>query len=121
MDAAALVDAYGRSWNEPDEAVRRQLLESAWSDDGTYCDPTTMVQGRDELLAHIAGFRDAFPGGAIETTSNVDDHHGWFRFAWRMVDGEGNVAVDGFDVGSVGGDGRIDRIVGFFGPFPSVG
>jgi hypothetical protein len=38
-----------------------------------------------------------------------------------MVDGDGNVPMEGFDVGSVGDDGLIERIVGFFGPFPSVG
>jgi hypothetical protein len=121
MDAAELVEAYGQSWNEADEEVRRSLLERAWADDATYCDPTAMVRGRDELLAHIAGFRTAFAGARIETTSGVEEHHGWFRFAWKMVDGEGNSPMEGFDVGSVGGDGRIERIVGFFGPFPSVG
>src|SRR4051812_35361457 len=40
MDVAELVATYGESWNEPDEAARRKLLDAAWSDDGTYCDPT---------------------------------------------------------------------------------
>jgi hypothetical protein len=121
MDVTQLVEAYGQSWNEADEEARRKLLEDAWGDFATYCDPTAMVHGRDELLAHIAGFRSAFAGARIETTSGVEEHHGWFRFAWRMVDGDGNVPMEGFDVGSVGDDGRIERIVGFFGPFPSVG
>lgn len=121
MDARQLVETYGNAWNEPDEAARRSLLEDAWGDDAVYCDPTAMVTGREELLAHIAGFRQAFDGARIEPTSGVDEHHGWFRFAWRMVDAEGSSPMEGFDVGSVGGDGRIERIVGFFGPFPSVG
>jgi hypothetical protein len=121
MDTTQLVTAYGDAWNEPDAEARRKLLEDAWGDGATYCDPTASVAGREELLAHIAGFQEAFPGGRIVTTSGVEEHHGWFRFAWKMLDAAGDAAMEGFDVGSVGGDGRIERIVGFFGPFPSVG
>jgi hypothetical protein len=118
MDATETVTAYGDAWNEPDEAKRRALLESAWADDGTYCDPTASVAGRDALLAHIAGMREAFPGSRIETASGVESHHGWLRFAWTMVDESGATAMEGFDVGELAADGRLARIVGFFGPFP---
>ena len=121
MDVTELVTAYGNAWNEAEEGDRRRLLEQAWSDGGSYCDPTVLVNGRDELLAHIAGFREALPGARIEMTSGVEEHHGWFRFAWSLVDAGGATTAEGFDVGSLGGDGRIERIVGFFGPFPSVG
>ena len=57
MDIGAVVTAYGSSWNEPDEAARRQLLESAWADDGTYCDPTASVEGREALVAHIGAMQ----------------------------------------------------------------
>jgi hypothetical protein len=46
VDVGAVVTTYGSAWNEPDEAARRQLLESAWADHGTYCDPTANVEGR---------------------------------------------------------------------------
>jgi hypothetical protein len=118
MDVAELVATYGEAWNEPDEAARRKLLDEAWSDAGSYCDPTAAVAGREELLTHIAGMRQAFPGARIVTTSGVEEHHGWFRFSWSMVDETGAASIEGFDVGSIGADGRIDRIVGFFGPFP---
>ena len=45
MDVTQLVEAYGQSWNEAEEADRRKLLEDAWGDDATYCDPTAMVTG----------------------------------------------------------------------------
>ena len=118
MDATETVTAYGESWNEPDEAKRRALLEAAWADDGAYCDPTADVTGRDALLAHIAGFREMFPGFRIEPTSAVEEHHGWARFAWSMIDASGNTSVEGFDVCELADDGRLQRIVGFFGPFP---
>jgi hypothetical protein len=118
MDATETITTYGNSWNEPDEAARRAMLEAAWADDGAYCDPTASVVGRDELLAHIAGFREMFPGARIEPTSGVEEHHGWARFAWSMVDADGSTSIEGFDVCEFAADGRLQRIVGFFGPFP---
>lgn len=118
MDATETVTAYGSSWNEADEAKRRALLEAAWADDGVYCDPTAEARGRDALLEHIAGFRELFPGARIEPTSAVEEHHGWARFAWAMVGADGATAVEGFDVCEFAPDGRLQRIVGFFGSFP---
>jgi hypothetical protein len=62
MDVGAVVTAYGSAWNEPDEAARRQLLESAWADHGTYCDPTANAEGREALVAHIGALQVAMPG-----------------------------------------------------------
>lgn len=120
MDAAAAVAAYGATWNEADEAERRRMLEQAWADDGTYCDPTVELHGRDALLEHIAGFQASFAGARIKTTSGVEEHHGYVRFSWAMVDGSGTTVTEGFDVGQLGSDGRLKLIVGFFGPFPSA-
>jgi hypothetical protein len=120
MAVREVVAAYGAAWGEADESSRRKLLEEAWADDGVYCDPTANVEGREGLVAHIAGFHQQFPGARIDVTSGVEEHHGWLRFAWAMVDGEGATLMEGFDVGEVAQDGRLQRIVGFFGPFPSL-
>jgi hypothetical protein len=115
-----VVGAYGAAWNEPDEGSRRKLLEEAWADDGVYCDPTATVVGREALIAHIAGFREQFAGARIDIASGVDEHDGWLRFAWTMVGADGVTLLEGFDVGHLGADGRLERIVGFFGPFPPL-
>lgn len=119
MELQDAVAAYGAAWNETDGDARRKLLEEAWADEGVYCDPTGRADGRDALHAHIAGFQQQFAGSRIDTTSGADEHDGYFRFAWTMVDGDGNTLLDGFDVGHRTDDGRIDLIVGFFGPFPA--
>ncbi|HEY8739929.1 MAG TPA: hypothetical protein VIN56_05010 [Candidatus Dormibacteraeota bacterium] len=36
------------------------------------------------------------------------------------MDAEGNVTLEGFDVGELGDDGRLTKITGFFGPFPAA-
>lgn len=120
MGAGEVVTSYGAAWNEPDEDARRKLLNQGWADDGIYCDPTATVSGREALVTHIAGFHQQFPGARIEVASGVDEHDGWLRFAWTMVGADGATIMDGFDVGELAPDGRLRRIVGFFGPFPPV-
>jgi|1185.fasta_scaffold03675_3 hypothetical protein len=116
--AAEVVAAYGAAWDEQDEQARRALLERAWTDDGTYTDPTAHAEGREGLVAHIGGFHARMPGFRIVIASGVDGHGGCLRFAWQMLDPQGEVALEGLDFAEQGPDGRLKRIVGFFGPLP---
>ena len=115
-----VVDAYGKAWNEPDETERRRLLNFAWADDGTFTDPQSDVAGRDALLALIAEFHEQFVGAQITPTSSVDEHHGRVRFTWKITGADGATIMDGIDFGELAADGRLQKIVGFFGPAPAV-
>ncbi len=116
-----VVQAYGDSWNELDEAKRRVLLEQAWADDGVYTDPSADLHGREALIAHIGAFhKDGMPGVRIIPSSGVDEHHGRLRFTWRMEGADGSTIIEGIDFGELARDGRLQRIVGFFGPPPDV-
>ncbi len=119
MEPAEAVAAYGAAWNESNEGARRALLAQSWSDGGVYMDPTGRADGRDALVAHIGGFQTMMPGHTIEMTSGVDVHGNVFRFAWTMRNGN-EAVLEGMDFGELADDGRIDRIVGFFGPFPPL-
>jgi len=39
-----------------------------------------------------------------------------FRFTWKFVGGDGKTVMEGIDFGVLGPDGKLQRIVGFFGP-----
>jgi hypothetical protein len=119
MDTNEIVATYGAAWNEPDEAKRTALLESAWADDGVYQDPTGIAEGRAALIAHIGGFHQMFPGHTINLTSGVDSNGTHLRFAWNMRNGD-EVAMEGVDFVELAADGRIQRIAGFFGPLPPL-
>jgi hypothetical protein len=114
------VAAYAAAWNEQDEDARRSLLERSWADDGVYTDPTGRAEGRAALVQHIGGFHSRMPGNRIELASGIDEHQGLLRFTWRMLGADGVVLLDGMDFGELDGDGRLTRIVGFFGPFPAA-
>jgi hypothetical protein len=111
-----LVKGYSAAWNEPDAQRRRELLEKVWASDGTYTDPQSHVEGREALFEHIGGFLKSSPGARIIQSSHVDFHHGMFRFAWKFVGGDGKTVMEGIDFGALAPDGKLQRIVGFFGP-----
>lgn len=111
-----LLDTYCRAWSEPDADARRELLDRAWDEEGTYTDPMAEVTGRAALHAHIgASFAD-FPGMVITATSAVDVHHDKGRFTWQLALPDGSVPVAGTDFVQFTTEGKIRSIVGFFGP-----
>ena len=116
FDLDQVIADYCAAWGEPDVARRRELLNKSWAPDGTYTDPTVHVAGQQDLIRYISDFQQRFPGVKIVATSQADFHHGVARFTWRMVEGSGTTRVEGIDFVELAPDGRIRRIVGFFGP-----
>jgi len=111
-----VIDAYCAAWNEPDRARRREMLSAVWRAEATYTDPTAHVAGVDQLVAHIEKVLARRPGARVVRTSAVDAHHGFVRFAWRVVQADGTLLPDGIDFAEVDNDGAIRGVVGFFGP-----
>ena len=119
-DVPEVVRLYGAAWAERDDGRRSELLEGAWADDGVYTDPTAHVEGRSALAAHIGDFAERMPGHRIVISTGVDAHGAHLRFGWRMLAPDGAAVLEGMDYGELGPDGRLARIVGFFGPFPEA-
>jgi len=115
MDVSATVDAYVAAWNEQDAERRKGLLEAVFSADGTYRDPLYSVVGRDALAEHIEAYQQRFPNSSMDRQSRVDGYGDVLRFAWAIVGPEGETAIQGIDVVSVNGDGKIRAVTGFFG------
>ena len=112
------VRLYAAAWNEPDAGKRLALLERSWAEDGVYVDPTVELSGRQALSDHIAGVQAKRPGARIALTSGTDEHHGLLRFNWRLIQADGTEGAESIDFGELDDDGRLSRIVGFFGPPP---
>jgi hypothetical protein len=123
MDKSAIteiVTQYMAAWNEPDATARRALLEQCWSDSGVYVDPNVSLIGREALGGHIATVQASRPGARLEFMSGIDVHHNVVRFLWRLVRADGTCGDISIDFGEIGADGRLVKIVGFFGPPPSL-
>ena len=109
------IATYCAAWNETDAVARDALLAQVWADGATYTDPTVHLTGRPALVAHIDAVFARYPGSTIEMTSAVDAHHTVARFAWRKVLADGTALPEGIDFAEVGPDGKLTRIIGFFG------
>lgn len=119
VDMAALervIGIYCAAWNEPDPDQRDRMLQQVWAADATYTDPTVHLVGRRELVRHIDNVLTRYPGSSIVMTSALDAHHGVGRFAWKKVLADGSSLPEGVDFAEIDGDGKLSRIVGFFGP-----
>ncbi|KAA8883754.1 nuclear transport factor 2 family protein [Nocardia colli] len=116
----ALIDTYCAGWSDPDPLRRRKFLGEALADGATYTDPTVHTIGVEELASHIDGVFAQQPGMRVLRVSNVDAHHGVARFGWRLVQADGTALPDGVDFVEISAEGRIRKIVGFFGGLRSI-
>ena len=123
MDGNAIkevVAQYMAAWNQPEPASRLALLDQCWSDGGVYLDPRANLTGRDELARHIAAIQASRPGARLEFMSGIDVHHNVVRFLWRLERADGSCGDVSIDFGEIGADGRLVRIIGFFGAPPPL-
>jgi len=102
------------AWNEPDPAKVRGHLEGALTGDVHFVDPSVDVVGIDAFEANVHHVHEQIPGAVYSRTSEVDEHHGHHRYHWAIhLDGE--LVVAGFDVAVTDADGRVEKVIGFFG------
>ena len=113
-----VVEAYQRAWIAEGAEERRRLLELSLVEDAELVQPNGRTVGRDAILHRIAGLGERWPGAHSEVTSGTDEHHGFVRYSWNLRTAD-SVVLSGFDVGELAPDGRLRRVVQFFGPFPA--
>jgi hypothetical protein len=111
----AVLAKYDQAWNASDADQRRRLLEACLTEDCELIEPRGRFRGRASIFDRISGFAERFPGARVEITTNVDEHNAVARYGWRIVDADGEQLLDGIDVVDRDADGRIRKIVMFFG------
>jgi hypothetical protein len=110
-----IADAILAAWNERDAGRRAELVAAVWTEDGHLADPPLEGRGHEAIAGMAAALQQQFDGHRFRRASAVDQHHGFFRYAWELVGPDGTVALTGLDVGELAEDGRVRRISGFFG------
>ena len=107
------------AWNEPDSSRVRAHLEGALAPDVHFVDPSIDVRGIDGFEANVHEVQGRIPGAVYSRTSGVDAHHGFYRYHWA-IHRDGKLVMPGFDVTEVDDQGRVLKVIGFFGPMPEA-
>ena len=114
------VDTHLKAYCEPDPATRAELLAAVWAPTGALFDPPFEGEGLDAIAAMTDVVLTHYAGHTFHRTTDVDAHHTFGRYGWELVAPDGTVAVTGTDIVEFDAEGRLTRIVGFFGPLPNA-
>ncbi len=119
-DLTATVDTHLRAYCEPDPATRADLLAAVWAPTGTLIDPPFDGEGLDAIAGMVDVVLTHYAGHTFRRTTDVDAHHAFGRYGWELVAPDGTVAVAGTDIVETDDNGRLTRVVGFFGPLATA-
>ena len=116
----AAINDYCAAWSVADRSARERMLARVWAPDAVYSDPgPTYSTGVAGLSGVIADFQRQFPGTHF-LCSDPQAHHRFMRVTWILVRSDGAQVTHGEDIYDMAPDGRIQRIVGFFGDAPAI-
>ena len=119
LSPESAVTAYCAAWSITDRGARDQALAKVWAVGGVYSDPDTYATGVKGLSDVIANFQRSFAGTHF-TCSKPQTHHRFMRATWILLKPDGAQVTHGVDFYDMAPDGRIQRIVGFFGAPPTA-
>ncbi len=115
------LDAYTRAWTEPDPEVVRELVSRCWTEESEIIGPGYYFKGRKAVLDEIARFHREQSDYKVIMTSGFDTHGVWTRFTIAMVKPDGSRGHEGWDVVEQDSEGKIRRVISFWGPLPNPG
>ncbi|MCO1574531.1 nuclear transport factor 2 family protein [Crossiella sp. SN42] len=110
-----LVEKYIAMWNEPDNRVRRAMIDEVFTPNATYTDPTVAADGTAAIDEYVGTAQKNFTG-MLFTYDSVLTHHDAVHFSWQVGPASAPPVASGFDVAWFEG-GRISRLFGFFNGF----
>jgi hypothetical protein len=114
------IDAHLEAYALADAGRRDALVAANWNPDGELTDPPMAGRGYAEISALADVVLTHYAGHRFQRTSAVDAHHRFARYGWSLVAPDGTVAVSGTDFVELDNDGKLLRVVGFFGPLDAA-
>ena len=108
--AAGLVDAWFAAWAEPDEAMRAQTLCRIAAPAVRFRDRFSLLEGTDDLTAHIGASQRFMPGMRLERRGAIRHSQGTALADWSARGSDGQERDSGTSVFTLGADGRIEAV-----------
>jgi hypothetical protein len=109
------VEAYIRTWTEPDPAARVALLEAHFAPDVRFVTRSKEVRGRAALAKEMSSLLADPQLLRIRLVSVVDARGTTFRFR-AVADRRDGTSPETCDVGEIDAEGRISLVLTFAGP-----
>ena len=110
------VDAWFAAWSEPDAARRAALLARTVAPTIRFRDRYSDVEGIGDLEPHLAAVHVFMPGARVARTGEIRRCQGTVLADWIAHGGDGAELGRGANVFELDADGRIDAVVGLWGP-----
>ena len=114
-DAAAKVDAWFGLWSEKDAAARLAAMRRIAAESVAFRDRYSLIDGADELSAHITAAQHFMPGMTLQRRGDVRQCQGTAIADWTAVGPDNAPRGQGSNVFLLGPDGRITAVTGFWG------
>lgn len=107
-----MIEQYVFAWNQQNLKDYQKEFGKIWADNAEYADPNTQIYGVDALSQFAAKSLDIVPNRFFEVHSDIEHHHGYGRYTWKVTMGE---AVNfGYDYFEFNEQFQITKLVSFF-------
>jgi len=111
--AAGAVDGWFSAWAESDASRRQQALARVSAPDVRFRDRFSLIDGVDDLTAHVGAAQRFMPGIRMERRGDVRHCQGTVLADWIWVTPGGDERARGTNVFSFRPDGLIESVIGF--------
>jgi len=112
--AADKVDGWFAAWSAPDETTRAERLAAIAAPDVRFRDRFSLVAGMSDLLPHLAATHRFMPGFRLQRSGEVRHCQATALADWVAVGPDGQERGRGTNVFTLGADGRIEAVTGFW-------
>jgi uncharacterized protein YndB with AHSA1/START domain len=113
--ATAVVDGWFDAWAETDATARERLLARIAAPEVRFRDQYGMTDGVSDLMPQIAAAQKFMPGMTARRAGEVRHCQGTVLCDWRVTMPDGQQKAAGTNVFTLGPDGRIESVTGFWG------
>ena len=111
---------YYQAFAEQDEGRRMELLKASMTETAEIWGPKRLFCGYQEISEKIAGFHKNWPGCRLVLDTGLNIFLNSARVGGAIVGPDGAVRALGEAVIELAPDGRIQRVLPFWDPLPSL-
>jgi uncharacterized protein YndB with AHSA1/START domain len=115
-NGAGLVDAWFEAWNEKAPDTRERTLTQIAAKDVRFRDRFSLIDGTADLVPHIGAAQRFMPEMRIARRGDVRHCQGTLLVDWVALAADGSERGSGTNVFTLGPDGRIQSVTGFWAP-----